>query len=103
GERADAAMLREGAARTDISAIFDTPDTAQVWLSEHALDATEGTELMLRRVIDRQGRSKAFINGIPVTLAQLRTLGEHLVDIHGQHAHQSLLQAASQRDLLDTH
>lgn len=100
GERADAALLREGAARVDISAIFDVPDSAAPWLVEQAL---EGPELILRRVIDRQGRSKAFINGTPATLTQLRELGEHLVDIHGQHAHQSLLHAAKQRELLDTH
>lgn len=100
GARADAALVREGAARVDISAVFDTPDAAQPWLAEQAL---EGPELILRRVIDRQGRSKAFINGTPATLAQLRELGEHLVDIHGQHAHQSLLQTAQQRELLDTH
>src|SRR3546814_3541314 len=96
-------MVREGAALADISAVFDTPDTGRDWLAEHALDADGEPDLMLRRVIDRQGRSKAFINGIPATLAQLRTLGEHLVDIHGQHAHQSLLHTARQRDLLDTH
>src|SRR3546814_10080623 len=65
GERADATMLREGAARADISAVFDTPDTGRDWLAEHALDADGEPDLMLRRVIDRQGRSKAFINGIP--------------------------------------
>src|SRR5690606_36187660 len=57
----------------------------------------------LRRVIDQQGRSKAFINGVPATLAQRKELGEYLVDIHGQHAHQSLLQPSNQRVLLDTH
>src|SRR3546814_3124082 len=71
-------MVREGAALADISAVFDTPDTGRDWLAEHALDADGEPDLMLRRVIDRQGRSKAFINGIPATLAQLRTLGEHL-------------------------
>src|SRR5690606_28034302 len=58
--------------------------------------------LIMRRVIDAQCRSRAFINGLPVTLGQLRELAEHLVDIHGQHAHQSLLKTASQRELLDT-
>lgn len=100
GARADAALLRAGAQRVDISAVFDVPETAQSWLAEQAL---EGAELILRRVIDQQGRSRAFVNGTPATLTQLRELGEHLVDIHGQHAHQSLLHTAKQRELLDTH
>lgn len=100
GERADADSLREGAARVEISAIFDVPESAMPWLAEQALECSE---IILRRIIDRQGRSKAFINGTPATLAQLRELGGHLVDIHGQHAHQSLLHVANQRELLDTH
>ncbi len=98
GERGEASLLREGAERTDISALFDAPEAARDWLAEQSL---QGPELILRRVIDRQGRSKAYINGTPATLAQLRDLGTLLVDIHGQHAHQSLLRAASQRELLD--
>ncbi len=98
GERGEAALLREGAERADISALFDVPETARDWLAGQSLDTTE---LILRRVIDRQGRSRAYINGTPATLAQLRELGALLVDIHGQHAHQSLLRPASQRDLLD--
>lgn len=100
GARADASVLREGATRTDISAVFDPPATLETWLVEQQLDIDDA--LVLRRVIDNQGRSRAFINGLPVTLGQLRELGEYLVDIHGQHAHQSLLKAASQRELLDT-
>ncbi|HUH40381.1 MAG TPA: DNA repair protein RecN [Castellaniella sp.] len=99
GGRGEAALLREGARRTDISACFEAPDSAQAWLAEQSLD---GPELILRRVIDQQGRSKAYINGTPATLGQLRDLGALLVDIHGQHAHQSLLVPASQRELLDT-
>jgi len=99
GARADAGVLRENAARSDITAIFDAPASVQSWLREQELDTEDS--LILRRVIDNQGRSRAFINGVPVTLAQLRELGEQLVDIHGQHAHQSLLRPASQRDLLD--
>src|SRR5690606_12162105 len=90
---------RENAARADSSAVFDPPDTLDGWLREQELDADDA--LVLRRVIDSQGRSRAFINGLPVALGQLRELGEHLVDIHGQHAHQSLLKPASQRELLD--
>ncbi|MGB3288725.1 MAG: DNA repair protein RecN [Burkholderiaceae bacterium] len=100
GARADASVLRENAARADISAVFDPPDTLGDWLREQEIDADDA--LVLRRVIDNQGRSRAFINGLPVTLGQLRELGEYLVDIHGQHAHQSLLKPASQRELLDT-
>ncbi|MFW7340173.1 DNA repair protein RecN [Pollutimonas sp. H1-120] len=100
GARADASALRENAARADISAVFDPPSTLQAWLREQELDTDDA--LILRRVIDNQGRSRAFINGLPVTLGQLRELGEYLVDIHGQHAHQSLLKAANQRELLDT-
>lgn len=101
GARSDARFVREGCKRTDISALFSAPETLTQWLEEQSLE-TDHDELVLRRVIDQQGRSKAYINGIPATLAQLKELGEHLVDIHGQHAHQSLLQPASQRALLDT-
>lgn len=99
GARGDASVLRESAARTDISAVFDPPESLHAWLKEHEFDIDDA--LVLRRVVDNQGRSRAFINGLPVTLGQLRELGEKLVDIHGQHAHQSLLKTASQRDLLD--
>lgn len=98
GGRGDASLVREGAARADISAVFEAPAAAADWLAEQAI---EGPELILRRVIDAQGRSKAYINGLPATLTQLRDLGALLVDIHGQHAHQSLLHPASQRDILD--
>ena len=101
GERGDASVLREGAARADISAVFDTPATLRPWLAEREFDADE--ELALRRVIDAQGRSRAYINGTPATVAQLRELGDSLVDIHGQHAHQSLMRPDAQRDLLDAH
>src|SRR5690606_35791450 len=99
GARSDTGFIREGAARADISAVFDAPDSLTAWLTEHDFDPDD--DLILRRTIDRQGRSRAYISGVPVTLAQLRELGEQLVDIHGQHAHQSLLRPASQRDLLD--
>jgi DNA repair protein RecN (Recombination protein N) len=101
GERGDASMLREGAPRADITAVFDTPKGLIAWLQEREIDAD--TELSLRRVIDAQGRSRAYINGTPATVAQLRELGDSLVDIHGQHAHQSLMRADAQRDLLDAH
>ena len=101
GERGEAGCVREGATRAEITALFDVPDTLSGWLVEHDLDA--GNELTLRRIIDSQGKSRGYINGSPATLKQLQEIGEHLVDIHGQHAHQSLLKAASQRDMLDAH
>lgn len=99
GARGDAAAIREGASRTDISAVFDAPPELRQTLADQDFDPDD--TLVLRRVIDNQARSRAYINGIPATLAQLRQLGESLVDIHGQHAHQSLAKAASQRDMLD--
>lgn len=101
GERADASVLREGATRADITAIFDTPPAMSAWLAEHEFEPSE--ELSLRRVIDAQGRSRAFINGLPATVTQLRELGDSLVDIHGQHAHQSLMRPDAQRELVDAH
>ena len=104
GERADAIVVRGGAERADISAEFDVGDQAGVarWLAENDLAGDEGACLM-RRVIETSGRSRGFINGRPATLAQLREAGEFLVDIHGQHQHQSLARAAAQRELLDSH
>jgi DNA repair protein RecN (Recombination protein N) len=101
GDRADAAVVRHGAERAEISASFDLgalPEAA-AWLSEQALDA-DG-ECVLRRVIGAEGRSRAWINGTQATLQTLRELGERLVDIHGQHEHQSLARPAVQRELLD--
>jgi DNA repair protein RecN (Recombination protein N) len=101
GGRGDASVVREGAAKTDITAEFTTGDEADTWLAEHEFSNDDGG-VLLRRVIDNAGRSKAFINGITATAAQLRELGEMLVDIHGQHAHQSLLKTDAQRVLLDS-
>src|SRR4051794_10740797 len=101
GGRGDASVVREGAAKTDITAEFSAHEEVDVWLTENEFSNDEGG-VLLRRVIDNAGRSKAFINGIAATAAQLRDLGEMLVDIHGQHAHQSLLKTESQRLLLDS-
>jgi len=101
GERADSSVLRQGATRAEISAVFDVPEGLMPWLTEHDLGAAD--ELVLRRVVDAQGRSRGYINGSAVTITQLREVGEHLVDIHGQHAHQSLLRAESQREMVDAH
>ncbi|WP_394777991.1 DNA repair protein RecN [Undibacterium sp.] len=100
GGRGDASMVREGAAKADISAEFSQDDNTAAWLDANDF-ASEDQQLLLRRVIDNAGRSKAYINGITATAAQLRELGDMLVDIHGQHAHQSLLKTEAQRALLD--
>lgn len=99
GARGDTGLLRAGAEKAEISAVFDTPPSLHAWLHERDLDP--GDDLVLRRVIDAQGRSKAYVNGVPANLGMLREIGEHLVDIHGQHAHQRLLNAANQRVMLD--
>ncbi|MBW3508917.1 DNA repair protein RecN [Janthinobacterium sp. NKUCC06_STL] len=100
GGRGDASVVREGAAKADITADFSVSEVAQAWLVANEFANDEGGAL-LRRVIDNAGRSKAYINGIAATAAQLRELGDMLVDIHGQHAHQSLLKSEAQRALLD--
>jgi DNA repair protein RecN (Recombination protein N) len=100
GGRGDASVVREGAARTEISAEFDGSDQVDAWLAASDFSGEEGG-VLLRRVIDNSGRSRAFINGGSATAAQLREIGEMLVDIHGQHAHQSLLRGEAQRALLD--
>ena len=102
GERGDAGVVRQGARQAEISADFDAPAALTAWLAEHEL-AGEGGACILRRVIDAAGRSRAFVNGRSATLAQLREAGEFLVDIHGQHAHQSLARGEAQRALLDEH
>ncbi len=102
GDRADAGVVREGCGRAEIAAQFDirgVPALAE-WLAAQDLAGDEGM-CLLRRVVDATGRSRAFINGHAATLQQLREVGERLVDIHGQHAHQRLLQPAAQRALLD--
>ena len=100
GGRGDASVVREGAARADITAEFTVSAGASAWLQDNAFAIDDGG-VLLRRVIDNAGRSKAFINGIAATATQLRDLGDMLVDIHGQHAHQSLLKSEAQRALLD--
>lgn len=104
GDRAEIAQIREGADRAEISASLDIhrqPDL-QAWLHDNALSGDDG-ELLIRRLIDRSGRSRGFINGQQATQAQLKALGEYLVDIHGQHAHQSLVRPDTQRGLLDAY
>jgi len=101
GERGGAGLTRKGTERAEFCAVFDLskqPETLQ-WLEQHALDS-DG-ECLLRRVISADGRSRAFINSNPVPLQSLKTLAEKLLDIHGQHFHQSLGRRPVQRDLLD--
>ena len=103
GDRADSRAIRPGAPRTDIAACFDVSQNtrAQVWLSERDLEAAG--DCILRRTITAEGRSRAYINGSPATLSDCADLGQLLVDIHSQHAHQSLLRRPVQRSLLDTY
>jgi DNA repair protein RecN (Recombination protein N) len=103
GERAEADVVREGAARAEIGAEFRIGEAARDWIAAQDLGGEDAGLVLLRRTVDAGGRSRAFINGSAVTLAQLRELGELLVDVHGQHAHQSLLKGGRQQRLLDEH
>jgi DNA repair protein RecN (Recombination protein N) len=102
GDRAEASWVRHGSERAEISASFRLEDLAETraWLAQQELDSGE-EECQLRRIISREGRSRAFINASPVPLQSLRELGDRLVDIHGQHEHQSLVRQEVQRALLD--
>ncbi|MGB5602372.1 MAG: DNA repair protein RecN [Gammaproteobacteria bacterium] len=101
GDRADTDSIKQACDHADITAGFDVQNipAATNWLNEQGLD--QGDECFLRRRIARDGRSRAFINGTPVNVQTLRELGERLIDIHGQHEHQSLMKSATQRQLLD--
>lgn len=102
GDRADARMIREGAARAEICAEFTTTTDLDDRLAALDLAGDPGV-LLLRRVVEADGRSRALVNGHPTTVAQLREIGSTLVDIHGQHESQRLLAASAQRQLLDRH
>jgi DNA repair protein RecN (Recombination protein N) len=101
GGKADKGMIRSGCTQAEINAVFDIGrhKAVQHWLNEQALDSDD--ECILRRVLSRQGRSRAFINGRPAPLALLSELGSLLLSIHGQHEHQTLMRSATQRELLD--
>jgi len=102
GSRGDVGQVREGAARAEISAEFDTPAALVAWLDEAGFAVTDdGNTLLLRRTIDAQGKGRAWINGSAATLSQLREAADHLVDIHGQHAWQSLTRPSAVRVMLD--
>jgi DNA repair protein RecN (Recombination protein N) len=104
GDRAGGEQVRAGAERADVTADFSIEIVPELgrWLAEQALEG-DANRLLLRRVVDRNGRSRSFINGHTATVTQLKEAGERLVDIHGQHAHQSLLRPEVQRAVLDAH
>lgn len=105
GDRSDGAqVVREGTERADIAARFDLTgrDDLKAWLADNELSGDDD-QLLLRRVVDKNGRSKSLINGQQATLAQLKQIGDTLIDIHGQHAHQSLTRPDTQRRLLDAY
>ena len=99
GGRGDALVVREGSARAEISAEFDTPAGLDAWLDEAGFE--RGEMLLLRRVVDAGGKSRAWVNGSAATVAQLREAADALVEIHGQHAWQSLTRPAAVRSMLD--
>lgn len=101
GARADTGVIREGASRTEVSAEFDSSASLQSWLEEAGFEP--GDTLLLRRTVDTQGKSRAWVNGSPATATQLREIGERLLDIHGQHAWQSLTRPDAVRGLLDAY
>lgn len=101
GARADTGVIREGAPRAEVSAEFDTTAAVRLALQEHGFDEDE--TLLLRRTVDTGGKSRAWVNGSPATAQQLRALGEQLLDIHGQHAWQSLTRPDAVRGLLDAY
>lgn len=105
GERAESQIIRPGSERAEITATFDIASLpgAILWLTDCALTGDSPQQCIIRRVIFANGRSRAFINGCPVTTQQLRLLGEHLVQIHGQHQHQLLLKSTEQLRLLDAY
>ncbi|MEO5771945.1 MAG: DNA repair protein RecN, partial [Burkholderiaceae bacterium] len=99
GSRGDAGVVREGSARAEIAAEFDAPSSLTDWLETGGF--SQDASLLLRRTIDAQGKSRAWINGSPATIAQLREAAEALVEIHGQHAWQSLMRPAAVRAWID--
>ena len=106
GERSDASAVRNGSERAEISAEFEVADLPDViaWLHENGFENQEEEGVcLLRRLVDAGGRSRSFINGNSATLQQLRAIGENLVDIQGQHVHQSMLRSEVQRELLDSY
>ena len=101
GDRASPSAVRDTAERADITALFDIAESPAVtqWLGDHSMD--QDGECILRRVVTRDGKSRAYVNGTPVTVRNLRELGQLLVNIHGQHDHQLITQPDTQRAILD--
>ncbi|MGA1027702.1 MAG: AAA family ATPase, partial [Burkholderiaceae bacterium] len=106
GDRANSLQIKPGANRADLTAEFHIEPSLDAstlnWLSEAGFDSLDGS-LLIRRSLEPSGRSRAWINGQPATLSQLKELGEQLVELHGQHAHQALLRTSAQRELFDRH
>ena len=103
GQRADASVIRVGSQRCDITLELDSNKAVDAWLADNGFDTPDDQPILLRRQIDNQGRSRAWINASPATMTQLRAVGDALVDIHGQHAWQTLGNAPAQRQLLDAY
>ena len=104
GNRAESSVIREGASKTEITLEIEASKSLEPWLEEQGFSFEPGqTELLLKRVIDTGGKSRAWINASPATATQLREIGERLIDIHGQHAWQSLTRPNSVRALLDAY
>lgn len=102
GDRAESGLVRTGQARAEVQAIYQIENKKiQQFLDQHELDNEEENSCQLRRTLQENGKSRAYINGLPVTLLQLKTLGEKLTNIHGQHAHQFLTVAERQCECLD--
>ncbi len=104
GGRASGDLVKQDTDKAEINASFSIDDLKNIqhWLSEHELNEADSNECLLRRVITANGKSRAYINGSPVTVQLLRSLGELLLNIHGQNEHQRLSNAAAQRELLDS-
>jgi len=102
GARSESGVVKKGNEKADITATFNLEgnDEAQAWLSLNEFEESDN-QLLLRRVINKDGKSKAFINGIPSTISQLKSIGESLVDIYSQNTHHSLLKKTAQREILD--
>jgi DNA repair protein RecN (Recombination protein N) len=102
GTRSESGLVKKGNEKADITATFNLEgnDEAQAWLSLNEFEESDN-QLLLRRVINKDGKSKAFINGIPSTISQLKSIGESLVDIYSQNTHHSLLKKTTQREILD--
>lgn len=103
GDRADTGVIRHGCDKAEVAVLFDLGGLPGLEQLLEEMDLAAGGECQLRRVILREGRSRAYINGSPVPVQQLKQIGDHLVDIHGQHEHQSLMQRKTQRALLDSY